>query len=580
MQLSYVKTEAQAGPCVAELIRCPVLGVDVETTGLDPHRHRTRLLSVAAADGRCSIFDLDSVPLAVLRPLSRVPWIAFNAQFERQHLTRLGLPLPAVIHDAMLLDRLLSHRLRSLEAVAAEVLGLKMDKALQRSDWAGPLSGAQLNYAAADALVAVRIGAELLPKVERCDRGRLYRLWRDVSAVLAALSLRGQLLDWDAHDTLRRGWCEEQGQLQMALRSALCGVNLNSGPQLGEWLQRHLPAERLESWPRTATGRLQTDADALALSTDLPAVQKLLRYKAVTKLLGTYGTGYAKHRNPVTGRLHPAFSVGFTLTGRISASRPNTQNPPRQDAIRQLFVPSPGRVMIGADFSQIELRVAALLARDRAMVRAYQQGQDLHRLTAAAIADVAPDAVTKEQRQAAKAVNFGNLYGQGARGLAQTAARSYGAAMTEHDARHALRRFDAAYPSLAAWKREQVRQARKSRKVSTRLGLIRDFDAQGEGYLAGEAINVPVQGSAAEVMLEALTRLPAALGRCRAALAHNVHDEIVIESEPGDASAAAEALRAAMRDAMLAVFPEADWFGLAGDDLVEVKQGANWREVH
>lgn len=580
MPFAYVTTAAQAQAYVADLVTCPVLGVDIETTGLDPYRSRVRLLSVAAADGRCAVFDLATVPVEALQALSQVPWIAFNAQFEWRHLTQAGFRMPQVLHDAMLLDRLLSHRLRPLDAVAFDVLGLKLDKTLQRSDWAGELSRAQLEYAATDALAAVHIGIELLPMVESRQQGRLYRLWHDAAAVLASLSLRGQQIDWDAHSALRTAWAAEQEQLRVALKSALVGINLNSSPQLGEWLAQHLPSSRIEIWPRTDTGRLKTDAEALALSADLPGVQQLLRYKTVTKLLGTYGTGYARHRNPVTGRLHPDFSIGFTLTGRIAASKPNTQNPPRQAAIRQLFVPSAGRRMIGADFSQIELRVAALLSRDRDMIRAYSRQQDLHRLTAAAIAGIAPDAVTKEQRQAAKAVNFGNLYGQGAKGLARTAWNSYGATMTEQEARHALRRFDAAYPSLAAWKRQQVRMANERRQVCTVRGLIRDFDAQGTGYLAGEAVNVPVQGSAAEIMLETLTRLPAALRPSGATLSHNVHDELVIEADAGCADRAAAALAESMRAGMLAVFPEAERLGLAGPDLVEVKQGHNWAEVH
>ena len=458
MAHAFITSAEQAGPYVAELATCAVLGVDIETTGLDAYQHSVRLLSVAAPDGRCAVFDLLTVPPEALASLSRAPWIAFNAPFEWRHLTRAGFNLP-LLHDAMLMDRLISHRLRPLEAVAADVLGMKLDKSLQRSDWAGSLSREQLDYSAADAVATVRIGCELLPKVARRQQGRLYRLWRDAAAVLADLTLRGQCINWEAHSALRKVWQAESESLQRELRSTMGSVNLNSGTQLGAWLSRHLPESRLQIWPHTVTGRLKTDADSLALSADMPGVDQLLRYKAVTKLLGTYGNGYARHRHPITGRLHPDFSIGFTVTGRISASRPNTQNPPRQADFRKLFVPSTGRVMIGADFSQIELRVAALLSRDRAMIRAYQHGMDLHQLTAAAIADVSPEVVTKEQRQAAKAVNFGNLYGQGAKGLARTAWTSYGIHMTEQEAVYALARFHKAYPALCAWKREQVKIA-------------------------------------------------------------------------------------------------------------------------
>jgi DNA polymerase-1 len=322
---------------------------------------------------------------------------------------------------------------------------------------------------------------------------------------------------------------------------------------------------------------LKTDADTLALFSNLPVIQPLLRFKKICKLLNTYGENYAKHRHSVTGRLHPSFRIGQTLSGRICAANPNTQNPPRLDAFRALFTAPPGRVLIGADYSQIELRVAALLAKDRVMLEAYQRGEDLHCLTAAAVAKVLPDQVTPEQRQAAKAVNFGNLYGQGPAGLAKTAALDYKAAMTATEAKAALDAFHTAYPYLAAWKRQQVGMATHFRRVNTRLNLIRDFDVQGEGYLKGEACNIPIQGSSAEVLLTTLARLPKALVGLDAQLYHNVHDELIIETSPADAEQAACALQAAMTEGFLAVFPEA---ADIRKDLVKVKMGSNWAEVH
>jgi DNA polymerase-1 len=525
------------------------------------------------------VFDLQRVPVESLRWLSESNWIAFNAQFEWQHMTAAGFQIP-LLHDAMLLDRLVSHRLRKLQDSAADVLGWELDKALQKSDWTGPLSAEQIEYAAADALAAVRIGHELLPRVEQTGQDRLYRLWRDVSPVLAQLSQRGHCINWAEHETLQKQWTAEQTLLKENLRKILGELNPNSGPQLGQWLTDNLPNEQIIKWPRTNTGRLKTNADTLALFADVVGVQALLRYKAVTKLIGTYGKGYAKHRHPITDRLHPGYSIGFTLTGRVSASKPNTQNPPRLADFRQLFIPAQGMQMIGADFSQIELRIAALLSRDHAMLEAYADGLDLHRLTAAAVSQTKPDEVTTQQRQAAKAINFGNLFGQRGRGLAATALKNYGVEMTEAEAEQALARFDGAYPTLAGWKLRQVNQAKQHGQVRTRLGLIRDFEVQGHGYLAGEATNVPVQGSAAEVLLESLARLPEYLKPSGAVLSHNVHDEICIEAPVEAANAAASALGQAMRDGMLAVFPEAEKLGLAGADLIELKHGNNWAEVH
>lgn len=234
-------------------------------------------------------------------------------------------------------------------------------------------------------------------------------------------------------------------------------------------------------------------------------------------------------------------------------------------------------MLVGADYSQIELRVAALLSGDRGMLEAYQRGDDLHRLTAAHVAGVSPDAVTKEQRQAAKAVNFGTLYGQRPAGLAENAQTTYGVEMTKDQAAQALLRFDMAYPQLAAWKRQQIGLAQQQRRVTTRLGLVRDFDIQGQGYLQGEAVNIPVQGSAAEVLMASLARLPSDLSGIDAHLYHNVHDELVLDVAPEQAGAAANALRSAMVAGFLQVFPEGETLTA---DLIDVKQGHNWAEVH
>jgi DNA polymerase-1 len=234
-------------------------------------------------------------------------------------------------------------------------------------------------------------------------------------------------------------------------------------------------------------------------------------------------------------------------------------------------------VLIGADFSQIELRVAALLSGDWNMLDAYRSGIDLHRKTAAAIAGCAVDAVTPQQRNGAKPVNFGNLYGQAAKGLAKQAKLDYGVDMTTSDASQALLKFQMAYPQLEHWKRQQVAKAMQYRQVQTKLGLVRDFDAQHQGYLKGEAQNCPVQGSAAEVLLASLVRLPDALKGTDATLYHTVHDEIELACSPDCADQAAAGLQDAMVQGFIDVFPEG---AALTNGLVDVHTGSSWAAVH
>ncbi len=206
-QIRYVTDPTEATRRASQLATEPVLGIDIETypaapyrdrpgAALDPQTAEIRLVQVAALDGRVALFDLRQLPLDALAPLSAAPWATINGSFEYRHLTHAGLAVPR-LHDGMLRDRLLSHRLRKLADVSADVLALDMDKTEQVSDWGtAELSERQRHYAALDALATVRIARELLPKVERNDQRRLYTLWCDVLPVLAGLQLRGQCFDW------------------------------------------------------------------------------------------------------------------------------------------------------------------------------------------------------------------------------------------------------------------------------------------------------------------------------------------------------------------------------------------------
>ena len=353
-----------------------------------------------------------------------------------------------------------------------------------------------------------------------------------------------------------------QGELDRLLN----GANPDSPLQLSRWLAANLPPDTVAEWPKTAGGHLQTDADAMAGLT-LPALEPLRRYKAAVKLLGTYGKGYAAHISPVTGRIHASFALGGTATGRLACHSPNIQNPPRGAEFRALFAPRSGRVFVVADYSQIELRVAALVSGDSAMLAAYEQGQDLHRKTAAAVLGIEPGAVTKGQRQMAKAVNFGLLFGQGAAGLQRYAKSSYGVDLTATEADQARTAFFRAYPGLSRWQTETRRSAERAGQVRTPGGRVRALD--GNRALATESLNTPIQGGAAECLLAALAALE--LDRLGAQLVNVVHDELVVECALEQAGAVAAEVERAMVAGFLAIFPKG-----CTRDLVEAHSGPNW----
>jgi DNA polymerase-1 len=336
--------------------------------------------------------------------------------------------------------------------------------------------------------------------------------------------------------------------------------------------------DRAKAWPRTDKGKqLSTAADDLKKGAALLPEDKarvildlLLPFKLVEKQLSTYGNGFAeKHVNPGTGRIHAKFNLAGTVTGRMSCSSPNMQNIPRDPSFRGLFKAPEGRRFAIADYSQMELRVAAILAGEGVLLEAYRKGEDTHVKTAAML--LGKKEVTKEERQLAKAVNFGLLYGQGARGLQAYAASTYGIEMTLVEAGAYKEAWFDAYPAFGRWHRATDRNAKRSLSVRTPVGRERRWEPGG--YKMTEAVNTPVQGGAAEAMLAALGRLMPALDGLDAVPVAVVHDEIIVEASEADALEVTRVLEASMVAGMLDVFPNASTHG-----LVEAHVGTSWAD--
>ena len=580
VKVRYMADPDAAALALAELAALPDTpgpwGLDIETAplpafrtdpkaGLDPWRSAIRLVQVYPGGDACFVFDVAAIGLSAMRELLHArPWVAHNAIFELKHLLHAGAA-PARLGCTLLQDNALGNGRRSLAVLARERLEWALDKTLQVSDWtAANLTPEQLDYAALDAVAAYRLAGIQRDELQARGLLRCYQLMRDAQPAIARLELNGCPFDTAAHTALIAQWQHTAEQARGELDSLLNGANPDSPLQLSRWLAANLPPDALAAWPKTATGQLATDADALAGLT-LPALEPLARYKAAMKLLGTYGKGYAAHISPVTGRIHASFTLGGTATGRLSCSSPNIQNPPRDPAFRALFAPPPGRVLVVADYSQIELRVAALVAGDPAMLAAYAAGEDLHRKTAAAVLGKEPGDVTKAERQMAKAVNFGLLFGQGPKGLQAYAKASYGVDMSITQAERARSAFFAAYPGLSAWQVNTRKAADRVRQIRTPGGRVRALDKN----IGTECLNTPVQGGAAECLLATLAALDVdSLG---GRLVNIVHDELVVECEPEAAGAVSAAVEAAMVAGFLAIFPTG-----STRDLVEAHAGPSW----
>jgi DNA polymerase-1 len=293
------------------------------------------------------------------------------------------------------------------------------------------------------------------------------------------------------------------------------------------------------------------------------------------KLLGTYVEALPALVNPVTGRLHTRLHQAAVATGRLASSDPNLQNIPVRTeegrAIRGAFVPEPGWVFQDADYSQIELRVVAALAKDPILLGAFQRGEDIHRRTASEVLGIPMDQVDPDQRSAAKAVNFGLLYGQGAFALSASLGISF------REAKAFIEKYFQRMPQVAAWIEATKAKAQEEALVRTHWGRIRripDLQSSNQGLKAQglrEAVNTVVQGTAADLVRRAMVRFHRALkgSPLRARLLLQVHDELLVEAHPEDQGAVAEMLRQAMEGA--------DDLGPLGVPLAaEVRPGPTW----
>jgi DNA polymerase-1 len=542
-----------------------LVGVDTETTGLDPRTDRLRLIQLATDRG-VFLVDCFAVDPAPLWPaLADRALVAHNAIFDMQFLAGRGFTPAGPAHDTQHLSQLL-HGTRKgkggfhgLAAVTGRELGRTMDKAEQKSNWAGGLTPAQLAYAAADAAVLPELYTALAAKVKAVGLEKVAGIESRCLPAVAWMARSGVPFD-------RAAW-ERLATSAKARADAIADMLDAEGP----WRPGHLSKEGAWNWdsPSQAAEALallgeqleSTDDDALA-AYGHPFAALLREYRAANKLATTYGADFLKHVAP-DGRIYPSWRQIGSDAGRMSCSSPNMQQLPREKAYRRCVRAPEGRVLVKADYSQIELRIGAKVSGDAAMLAAYGRGDDLHTATARSVLGVAE--VTKEHRQTAKSLNFGLVYGMGAAGFCRYAKSNYGVELTEDQAKEYRAAFFRGYPGLAAWHRK-VRHAHASetRTLAGRRRLLRD----DEPYTF--RLNSPVQGTGSDGLKMALALLwerradgPGAFP----VLA--VHDEIVVECDAGRSGEAAAWLKRAMLDGMAPLVEPVPV-------EVEVKAGPTW----
>jgi DNA polymerase I-like protein with 3'-5' exonuclease and polymerase domains len=579
------------------------------SAALDPFRAEVRLLQVATEmEGRtvALVIDLRQVPLGspALAPLWQCRLIGHNLSFDIKMLVANGIQ----IADANLVDTILlaglvlrgvedtrreGSRRPALADAVHEAIGLNLPKTSQLSPWwRAELSYEQIAYAALDAVFALKLADALtrrIPKLSNDGRngdGLQHRLCAAVGPV-ARMELAGVSVDRAALSQLVQSWEQELSNVKAKL-AELGIVNPSSPRQVERWLRGELESlygtgsTNILSWPRTPTGSLSTAAKHLRrLAEKVPTAGLLVRFSQLEQLEKNFGNKLLDRINSETGRLHGSFQIAGAKSGRFSSSNPNMQNMPKTESFRSIFIAAPGKQLVAADYSQLELRVMAHISNDAVMTEAYRNGRDLHGVTAAGMLGVeledfdANDPAHKEARQKAKAVNFGIIYGSGPSGLKEFAQGAYNLHLTVQEARAVIDRFLSTYRDVARWQREQEARTRKSGTVSTRGGRVYSFAWEPRGtYSRNLALNLPIQGTAAEIAIEALiridTRLRAELPE-QAQLVLQVHDEFVVEVDNAAVLGAKRILEEEMIAAFEVLLPGAPTRG-----LVQADCGPTW----
>ncbi len=516
-----------------------------------------------------------------------VTWIGHNLKYDYQILANYGIQLAGTLRDTMLAHYLMEPDQRhGMDALAQNYLGytpisietLIGAKGKNQKSMRDVPAAEVAEYAAEDADVTWRLHEAFTPKLAEAGLERvLHDLEAPLVPVLADMERAGMCVDLEGLARYSVELGEDSARLEAEVRE-LAGVdfNLGSPKQLGEVL-----FDRLKLDPKakkTKTGQYATGEEVLEnFRSAHPIVDKLLEWRQVGKLKSTYVDALPQLVNARTGRIHTTFNQAVAATGRLSSTNPNLQNIPirteRGQRVRDLFVAGGAdRVLLSADYSQIELRVIASMSGDQGMIDAFLSGEDIHAATASKVFGVPLAEVTREQRSQAKTVNFGIIYGVSAFGLSQQSS------LSRTEAKEVIEQYFATYPGIKKYIDDQVAAARAKGYVETLLGrrrYLRDIDSRNQavrGHSERNAINAPIQGTAADIVKLAMIRIHDRLQRegLKSPMILQVHDELVFDAYTAEVDALRELVKSEMEAA----------FTLSVPLVAETGVGRTWLQAH
>jgi DNA polymerase-1 len=613
-QYVLINTEAELQRWIDEAKAEGVLAIDTETTALTPAKAGLVGISMAIKPGRAAYIPVghvsgpvdllggggDDIPqlpkarvIAMIKPLledESVIKIAHNAKYDWQMFAREGIEMNPC-DDTMMISYVLdgvahSHSMDNLSQMYlghepikyAEVAG----KGKSQVTFDHVAIDKALDYAAEDADVTLRLWHILRPRLAQEKMTRVYEdIDRPLIPVIARMELAGIKVDPKALHGMSSDFDMKLRVLEKEIH-ALAGTEFNiaSPKQVGEILFAQMG---LQGGKKTKTGDWSTSSDVLdkLAAEGHEIVQKLLDARQLAKLKSTYTDALQTQVNPATGRVHTSFALAHTSTGRFSSNDPNLQNIPIRTEegrkIREAFVAEEGHVLLSVDYSQVELRLAAAMAGIDALTQAFKDGGDIHALTASQVFDVPLAEVTPEIRRQAKAVNFGIIYGISGWGLA----RQLGIGPAE--ANEFIKRYMARFPELAEYMEARKEEARRNGCVRTAYGRkcvmsgINDKNGAVRAFAERQAINAPLQGTAADVVRLAMCGIERALRAAGLAgrMLLQVHDELVLEVPNAELDQTSALVRQVMEEASQVLGVD-----LGVPLLAEAGSGQSWATAH
>jgi DNA polymerase-1 len=600
IEVVVVDSDEKLKSLAKELDKAKIISFDTETTGTEEMQAELVGISLAVKEGQGYYIPVghttgnnlpiekvvDAIAPAMTNP--KIGKVAHNAKYDYIVLARYGLTISPLTFDTMLAEFIVdpSSRNLGLKNLSEYRLGEEMThieeligKGKKQITMADVAIEAVANYAAADAETTLRLMAIEEKELAKVDgRKILDEIDMPLTAVLADMEMTGALIDTKFFGEMSVELAKRLAEIEKEIFGHVGKTfNINSPQQLSDVLFNHLRLEPPDKGRKTTTGFYSTSADVLdSMRGQHPVLDFILEHRELSKLKSTYVDALPAAMDANTGRVHTSYSQIGAVTGRLSSNNPNLQNIPIRTEtgrkVRNGFIADKGNLLLSVDYSQIELRIVAHMAQDEAMLAAFRAGEDIHATTAAAVLDVPLEDVTKDMRRHAKAINFGLIYGMSAFGLTRSTE------LTLAEAEDFVKAYFKKFPGIKKYLDGIRRQAAEIGYVETLLGRRRYFPAlqtktnvQLKNREEREAINAPIQGTAADIMKIAMLKIPPALQKAglKAKMLLQVHDELVLEVPKKEIEQTAKVVQETMANAYPMSIPLE----------TEARAGISWGEM-